>query len=483
MNASEPIRRNARIAPDAPAFELIDGTTISYGVVERTIDALAFRLRALSLVPGQTVALATNDLYRSVLIPLASARIGVATAPIRLPAALTDVAVLDRRMEGNGSARVVALDDLWPADLLAGDAPPPVALHPGGGAVFAYFPSSGTTAKTPKLVPLSHDVIRNRISTRAMAMPGHTGVRHACFVGPPSVFGLARILRTLWSGSVVIEPNIDANQFASWLVSSRVSHLAMLPVQLRTLIEGLPATGVGCDVGTIDVGGGALPLTTYDLARTRLCANIVCSYGSTETGAISSAPMASMVGRPGAAGYPYPGVEVEVVDADDRPVGPGQEGLLRIRSAQIGSAYVGDAEASAKVFRAGWVYPNDIGMIEPDGLLRIIGRNDDAINRDGIKVHPQAIEDVLMTLANLREVAVFGATDSAGLVVVCAAVVPNGPLDSTAFHARCRERLGARAPGFTMQMRELPRNAMGKVLRGELARIALDASRSRSAAH
>jgi acyl-coenzyme A synthetase/AMP-(fatty) acid ligase len=115
--------------------------------------------------------------------------------------------------------------------------------------------------------------------------------------------------------------------------------------------------------------------------------------------------------------------------------------------------------------------------------LRIIGRNDDAINRDGIKVHPQAVEDVLMTLANLREVAVFGATDSAGLVVVCAAVVPNGPLDAAAFHARCRERLDARAPSFIMQMRELPRNTMGKVLRGELARIALDASRSRPPAH
>jgi hypothetical protein len=60
-------------------------------------------------------------------------------------------------------------------------------------------------------------------------------------------------------------------------------------------------------------------------------------------------------------------------------------------------------------------------------------------------------------------------------------VVPAQPIDADAFHARCRAALGRQAPAFVMHLRALPRNAMGKVLRGELARIAVEASRQRDA--
>ena len=98
----------------------------------------------------------------------------------------------------------------------------------------------------------------------------------------------------------------------------------------------------------------------------------------------------------------------------------------------------------------------------------------------GIKMNPQAVERALLALADLREAAVFGVHDDHGRTVVCAAVVPNGTLDADEFHARCREQLGSRAPVFVMHLRELPRNAMGKVQRNELARMALEADRRRA---
>ena len=128
------------------------------------------------------------------------------------------------------------------------------------------------------------------------------------------------------------------------------------------------------------------------------------------------------------------------------------------------------------MFRNGWVYPGDRAVVGADGLLVIAGRTDDVINQGGVKVNPQALEDAIMALGSLREVAVFGVANDAGETSVCAAIVPTVPLDANAFHARVREGLGPRAPVFIMHMESLPRNANGKVLRTELARIARKAS-------
>jgi len=143
-----------------------------------------------------------------------------------------------------------------------------------------------------------------------------------------------------------------------------------------------------------------------------------------------------------------------------------------VRSPRIAGAYVGDPAGSARTFRDGWVYTGDRGSLDADGLLRIAGRADEVINRGGVKIHPGAVEDALVALGGVREAAAFGVTDDSGTVSLCAAIVPEVPLDADDFHARCRQWLGALAPVFIMHVPSLPRNVNGKVLRQELARMA-----------
>ena len=369
------------------------------------------------------------------------------------------------------------LDDVWPRDLVADGVPQPAQMHADGSAVLAYCPSSGTTGARAEIradEPRPHGAAHRGPRHSA---PLFGGPRQTCLVGPTSIFGLGRMLRTLWCGNVVVEPNLDAQELASWLASSRVNHIAISPIGLQKILEVLPADGVACAVETIEVGGGILPRSTFDVAQRRLPGALIATYGATETGPVAAAPMGAIIDRPGAVGFLFPGVAVEIVDADDRPVAAGEEGILRVRSSHAASAYVGNDAAASRVFRDGWVYPNDRAILDRDGLLRLMGRTDDVIVAGGAKVNPQAIEDVLFTLADLREAAVFGAPDDSGMVVLCAAIVPNAPLLADEFHARCRKRLGAQAPVFIMHLRELPRNAMGKVQRNELARMAVDASR------
>ncbi|MCC6197896.1 MAG: long-chain fatty acid--CoA ligase, partial [Burkholderiales bacterium] len=296
---------------------------------------------------------------------------------------------------------------------------------------------------------------------------------------PFTGYGLVTVLRTLRTGFTVIEPMPHLEQMASWLVSSRVSHVSIAPIGLRRILDVLPAGGVACDVRTIEVGGGALPMSTHELTQRRLPAVVIATYGSTETGNVASALFTAVAGRPDAAGYVLPGVTVQVVDADDKPLPAGEEGILRVRGTGTATGYRDNDAAAARTFRDGWVYTHDRAILDSDGLLRVTGRTDDVIVVEGVKVNPQALEEALMGLADLREVAVFGALDDNGVAAVCAAFVPNAPLDTDAFHARCRERLSGGAPAFLMQMQELPRNAMGKVQRTELARMAGEAIRAR----
>jgi acyl-coenzyme A synthetase/AMP-(fatty) acid ligase len=299
-------------------------------------------------------------------------------------------------------------------------------------------------------------------------------------LAPASIFGLQRTLRTLWSGCTVVEPNLDGDRMASWLVDSGVTFITLSPIGLRRMLECLPARGVRCALAMIEIGGGLLPPAVEAMVAQRLPAQIVASYGSTETGPMAAAPMAALAGRPGAVGFPYPGVEIEVVDDEDRPLPAGREGFVRMRAAHAASAYMGDAEAGARVFRGGWVYPNDNAVIDADGAVRLLGRTDDVINVNGVKVNPQALEDILMTLADLREAAVFSAPDATGMAVLCAAIVGVAPINGEAFHERCRAKLGRFSPALIMHLQALPRNAMGKVLRTELSRMALAAGAGRT---
>lgn len=485
MNASEPLRRQAAATPEAAAYMGSTGLATTYAAMERDVDAVAFRLHALRLSPGTTAAVASGDLYRYLVTALALARLGVTHAPDTLPAHLSDVALVDRNANGNGSARAIGFHEFWPeAGCDARDAAP-FPLHAGGAATFMHCPCSGTTG-TPKFVPVSHDLAQRRARGRlagmgSLAARPPSGMRQACVIAPWSSYGFSSHLFMLSQGGTVLEPEPDVRGMADWIARSQVEYLIVSPFVLRQIAFNLPPRRAPNALVAIEVGGGGLAPEVYEAARQRLCERIVINYGMTECGRVAGMPADVAQRRPGAAGFAYSGVTIEIVDDDDCPVDAGAEGIIRIRSDRSASGYLDDDVASARAFRGGWVYAGDRGVLDPDGLLRVTGRTDDLINRGGVKIDPHVVEAAMMLLATLREVAVFGVTNDAGFVDVCAAIVPADPIDTAAFHARCRERLGVHAPSFVMQVGELPRNASGKVSRNDLARIAVESIRAHRA--
>ena len=476
VNATEPLRRHALVTPDAAAWVRADGVPLTYLALDRAVDALAHRLRAADLRSGTTVALFVRIPLRFCVAALALARLGVAFAPEMPAGRLASVALVDGEDPRAAEyARALPLVDLLPEEShVAAHAPPP--MHPDPDAVLMYCPTSGTTGR-PRYTPVSHELMLRRIVLRVLTLAPLSGTRslattrQACLVAPGSCYGFSTVLRALWGGGTVVQLGLDAGSIAERIADAGVTSLVASPIGVQRIAEALSRSTPIPGLEILEVGGGVLPAGLAALAQQRLCRNVVVAYGASETGPVTSAPLARAGARPGAAGYPYLGVTIEIVDDGDRPVAPGVEGHVRIRSEYAAGLYVDDPEASARVFRDGWVYPGDVGVLEADGMLRIVGRSDDVIDHGGVPVQPQAIERALADLADLTEVAVFGVADGARVTRLCAAVVPAGPWDAQAFHARCRERLGGDAPDVIVQVQALPRNANGKVLRPELVRL------------
>ncbi len=433
---------------------------------------MAAAVRGLGFGPGAIAGIRTSRPYKELCLRLALARLGIGVAARSLPNRSLSVCLSDGTTPDEPGVRCERFDDFW-----SGDAPPTTKVpqlqsHQDGAAIFAIFQTSGTTG-IPKHVALSHEIAARRLAANS-PMAGLAGVvREICTIGTGTTYGLLSRLRVLAGGGVIVMTGA-AERIPFLIDRYRVNRLALAPITLQRLLGCLAAdSGPSPWLQEVEIGGSALPEALYDIARQRLCANIVTRYGATETGYVASAPIESLRGHVGAVGYIGRRVEVQAVDAEDKPLPPGTEGVLRIRSAGAVDGYFDDPAASKREFRNGWFYPGDIGAIAPDGLLTVTSRASEVINRGGNKVNPQVIEEVLLSVPGIEEAAAFGVPDAQGVTSIWAAIVADQTVDMAAVRVLCRERLRAKAPSAFLRLKQLPRNEFGKALRGQLAKMAL----------
>jgi malonyl-CoA/methylmalonyl-CoA synthetase len=163
-----------------------------------------------------------------------------------------------------------------------------------------------------------------------------------------------------------------------------------------------------------------------------------------------------------------------LTDEEGREVPPGTPGEITVRGPGVFQEYWGRPEATAQAFRGGWFRTGDVAVVE-DGSYRILGRDSvDIIKTGGYKVSALEIEEVLRTHPQIAECAVVGVPDPEWGERVCAALVLRGSddLSPAALRQWTRERLAVyKVPSRICVLEELPRNAMGKVTKPDVARL------------
>jgi len=346
-------------------------------------------------------------------------------------------------------------------------------VGPDGRALMLY--TSGTTGK-PKGVVTTHANIRAQITTLVAAW-GWTEADRVLHVLPlHHVHGIINVLGcALWAGACCeFLPSFE--QALAWdrLASGEITVFMAVPTVYHRLIAAWDAASPGVrrawSAGSAGLrlmvsGSAALPVRTLQRWREITGHILLERYGMTEIGMALSNPLEGER-RAGTVGRPLPGVEARLTDDAGRPVPPGTAGQIEIRGPQVFHEYWRRPDETARAFRDGWFLTGDEAVVE-SGYWRILGRRStDIMKSGGYKISALEIEECLRGHEAVQDCAVVSVPDEDLGECVAAAVVARSPLDADSLREWLRERLAPyKVPRQLRLVRELPRNAMGKVVK------------------
>jgi O-succinylbenzoic acid--CoA ligase len=328
------------------------------------------------------------------------------------------------------------------------DSPMPGAGVPGAAdlrtafdpeSVHTVIRTSGTTG-TPKAVELT---FANHLAS-AIASAGALGVepddRWLCPLPLHHVGGLNVLIRSVINRTaVVLHPRFDADRVRATLEAGEVTLASLVP----TMLARLRAAGLRDTPGVraIALGGGPVPPELLDWARATGIP-VVPVYGMTET---CSQIVAGSPGRP------LTGVELEIAD----------DGEILVRGPMVARAAIADD---------GWLHTGDLGRLDEEGRLHVLGRLKELIVTGGENVAPLEVEQVLLDHPAVADAGVAGLPDPEWGEAVTAFVVLREPVAGEQLRAWCRERLEPfKVPKAIHAVDRLPRTAGGKLLRDRLA--------------
>ena len=194
-------------------------------------------------------------------------------------------------------------------------------------------------------------------------------------------------------------------------------------------------------------------------------------YGLTETSPVATINPPSLTEFRGSIGLPAPSTMIEIRDDDNRPVPLGQPGEICIRGPQVMKGYWQRPDETAKVIDAGgYLHTGDVGVMDPEGYIRIVDRKKDMILVSGFNVYPNEIEQVVAMHPGVLEVAAIGVPDEHSGEVPKLFIVKKDPaLTAQAILEFCKDKLtGYKRPKHVEFRTELPKTNVGKILRRAL---------------
>jgi malonyl-CoA/methylmalonyl-CoA synthetase len=350
-------------------------------------------------------------------------------------------------------AKAPVLDDAGPAD----------------PAVVVY--TSGTTG-APKGAVLSHGNLAAGTAALISAWRWEPSDRLVLALPLFHVHGLcAGLLGTLAAGgSAVLQGQFQAEGVLEAVRRDRASLFFGVP----TMYHRILATGQAGDLARLRLcvsGSAPLPAPLWERVRADGATPVLERYGMTETLLTLSNPYDGER-RPGTVGFPLPGVEARL-EGDAGPAASiveGESGTLLVRGPSVFRGYWDRPAATAQCFEGDWFRTGDVMSVGSDGYLSVRGRRTDVIISGGYNVYPAEVEDVLLTHPAVAEAVVTGTPSEEWGEVVTAWVVAAGePVAVADLEAFAAERLAPyKRPRAVRVVDALPRNVMGKVLRGEL---------------
>ncbi len=505
MIVSDLLRRGSKLYPDRVAIRY-QGRDWSYAELDQRVNRLANSMAQLGLRQGDRIAILAPNCNQYVEVYLASARIGIITIP------------LNARLKGgelkyiinNGEAKALLISpdfleliasikaELPPVkryicigpqvadlenyeSLLAKASAEEPAAQPTDSDVVIQLYTSGTTG-LPKGAMLTHrNVLSNAVSC-CLEQEIRPRDNYLMVLPLYHVAGYTLTLSTLLMGGMLtIHPAFSPPDVFRSIAQDRITHAALVPVMINFLLR-VPNLEQ-YDLSSLRyIVYGAAPIAPSFLKQVMQIfkCNFIQGYGLTEAAAFVSLLRAEdhviegtpqQIKRLSSIGREIIGTEVKVVNERGEKVATGEVGEIVARGDNIMQGYWKMPKETTETLHEGWLHTGDLATVDEAGYIYIVDRKKDMIICGGENIYPREVENLLLTHPAVADVAVIGVPDETWGEAVKALVVLKEGQTTTEQEIIdfCAARLaGYKKPKSVEFRKELPRNAMGKVLKRTL---------------
>jgi malonyl-CoA/methylmalonyl-CoA synthetase len=474
------------LAHGAGAVIATPGRNLSGTELDSLIGRYANALLALRLQPGDRLAVQVEKSLENIVLYFACLRVGAVYLPLNSAYRAAEVEYFlsdaaprlfvttpDREAELQATAQRAGVSNVLTLGIQGEGSLPLLAasqseirsIVPCEGndlAVICY--TSGTTGRS-KGAMITHGNLLTNAQTLAelWGFTRNDVLLHALPLY--HIHGLFVALHcALLSGARIILQN-NFNARAALEALSKATVMMGVPTYYtRLLAEAELNRDAVRNVRLFVSGSAPLLAETFAAFEQRTGHRILERYGMTETGMIASNPL-NGERRPGTVGLPLPGVTVRIADGVDGV------GIVEVKGPNVFMGYWNLPEKTKSEFRDGYFITGDLGTIEQDGYLRLVGRAKDLIISGGLNVYPKEIEEAIDALEGVEESAVFAIPhpDFGEAVAAAVTLKPHASITTEGMTANLRTQLAAfKTPKRIFVVNELPRNAMGKVQKNVL---------------
>jgi malonyl-CoA/methylmalonyl-CoA synthetase len=470
-------------------LEVPGGRCWSYAELVELSGRFANLLQVAGVVPGDRIAVQVQKSVEAIALYLATVRAGAVFLPLNtaytgaevgyfLDDAEPAVFVCDsaRESEFEGiDAKLYSLDGDGSGSFTAAAESQPVAFDNSARTaddLVAILYTSGTTGVS-KGAMLSHDNLLSNALTLAdyWQFSSDDVLLHALPIFHTHGLFVATNIMLAVGGSMIFLARFDVEQMLAQM--PRVTSMMGVPTfYTRLLADERFERELVAHMRLFVSGSAPMLPETHIQFEERTGQRILERYGMTETNMNTSNPYHGER-RVGSVGFALPGVEVRISDPETaQELAPGETGMIEVRGPNVFLGYWRKPEKTELELRAnGFFITGDLGKIDADGYVFIVGREKDLIISGGYNIYPKQIETEIDALDGVLESAVFGVqhADLGEAVAVAVVALPGHEIDTGQLIHALEPRLARfKLPRQVFVLDELPRNAMGKVQKNSL---------------
>ncbi|HTM52910.1 MAG TPA: long-chain fatty acid--CoA ligase [Pirellulales bacterium] len=507
LNLAMVLTENAERFPDRTAV-ILGERKLSYQELETVTNRLANSLVKLGLHPGQKMVLMLPNIPEFVVGYYGILKPGGVVVPINVLYKAREIEFLlsdseaigliccteflDEALEAYRNVEtchhLIVVDFVRPApavddpnvhrlqDLIGAGSPEfeVVARTPEDTAVIGY--TSGTTGK-PKGAELSHFNLfyQCRVLPELTGEPRQPNEVRMAVLPLFHSFGQSCVMNTVLAlgSTMTCMPRFDPALALQMIERDKVTHFAAVPTMYHTMLNHPDRAKY--DLSSLRMcgsGGAPMPVETLDFWQKNYNFPIQEGYGLTETSPTATWSQGPIKPKAGSCGKAIWGCQIKIVDDNGKTLPANKEGEVLIRGVNVMKGYYKQPEATAQILKNGWFYTGDIGKLDEEGYLYIVGRKKDMILRGGFNIYPREIEELLYEHPAVAEAAVVGVKhDELGEEIKAVVYLkPGSKASEDEIQAYCKERIAAFKYPRIVEIRDtpLPKGPSAKILKREL---------------